>query len=675
MDNQQHQLLHDSSRRETAVGYYGPASHSRDWDNKWETNTAITANTSLHSGSIDLDLNLVGKNSSPSNSMTGGRGSKRIICPDEDFFFRYRMDAGFIVSTIVSICALISPIIMIILPRVNSLKWNVSEPGPECDGILISFTCKLLLLSLATWLLFVRKPRAAYPGTLIYRAVILVLIFVLLLCYWLFYSIRASERKLADYDLPFKDLLLSYPVPLVENLLWIHYLAVILMEIRHHRKEYYIKVIRSPDGVSKSYSIGSFSIQRTAVWVLEKYYTEFPIYNPHLDVISSSKKKDKSSGDRINVFSDSLTTTQGTPGNRGSDEINGGVKYYDIDGMNLMNHNQQQQQQQQQQQGYQNINSSTPNSNITQFSQQNQANGGLVSGSNVGIVMPSSPRSTRFQLNQSANLMSGGSNSIYSLTRNNHHQSNHLSSKKSHSVVGVETSKRGSSSRSSSSHHHHHHRSSRSGSRDRDHSHHRHHRDRSREREREHLNDKFHEEFEFEKKVKKRRMRLVSSAEEAFTHIKLVGDNETQGGAITMNPHETAQAIFPSMARPLQKYLRVTRQQQRHTLSSILDHLSTAMKYGLSAKTFLEKYLSTTPVLNDDNEANKTEDFGDKTWGLVSDVLVSRSIRDGTIFMLRQGDVSLLVTISSLPFFHLREEVIDPTINRYVFRLNSETSV
>jgi hypothetical protein len=535
----------DSNRvSAAAVGYYGPASQTRDWsrDDRWETNTAITANTSLHSGSIDMDLNLAGKNSSSSGSPTGL--SKRRLCPEDDFTLRYRMDSGFIVSAFVSLCAFISPIIMIILPRLNSFKWNVSTPGPECDGILISFCCKLLLLVLASWLLFVRKPRASFPGILIYRAVVVGLVFLLLLSYWLFYSIRASERRLADYELPFKDLLLSYPVPLVENLLWVHYLAVILMEIRHARPEYHIKIVRSPDGIARSYTIGSLSIQRTAVWVLEKYYTEFPIYNPHLDVFPSTNKKKvsgKSSEKRINVLSDSMTTSQGTPGNRNLDsDLNGGVKYYDIDGMNLMNHNQRNQQlQQQQHHGYHNINSSTPNSSNTPFFQQNQPNG-IVAG-NVGIVMPSSPRSTRGLLNQSGgnnnDSMLGGSNSIYSLPRNNHHhQSNHLSSKKSHSVVGVETSsRRGTSSRSSSSHHHRSDR--RSGSRDRgrekerDHHHHNHHRDRSREQERDH--DRLYEEFEFERKVKKRRARLVSSAEEAFTHIKLVGETDTQGMSFT----------------------------------------------------------------------------------------------------------------------------------------------
>jgi Strabismus protein. len=51
------------------------------------------------------------------------------------------------------------------------------------------------------------------------------------------------------------------------------------------------QVTRSPDGDSKSYAIGQLSIQRAAVWVLQKYYTEFSIYNPYLEKLPVSKSK------------------------------------------------------------------------------------------------------------------------------------------------------------------------------------------------------------------------------------------------------------------------------------------------------------------------------------------------------------------------------------------------
>jgi vang-like len=64
-----------------------------------------------------------------------------------------------------------------------------------------------------------------------------------------------------------------------------------------------------------------------------------------------------------------------------------------------------------------------------------------------------------------------------------------------------------------------------------------------------------------------------------------------------MESYEAAQAIFPTLSRPLQKYLRSTRQQPRHTMESILQHLSNCLSYDMSPKAFLEKYLVTSPVL------------------------------------------------------------------------------
>lgn len=64
-----------------------------------------------------------------------------------------------------------------------------------------------------------------------------------------------------------------------------------------------------------------------------------------------------------------------------------------------------------------------------------------------------------------------------------------------------------------------------------------------------------------------------------------------------MDPYEAAQAVFPTIARSLQKYLRVTRQQPRHTVESILSHLALCLTHDASPKAFLEPYLSASPVL------------------------------------------------------------------------------
>jgi vang-like len=105
-------------------------------------------------------------------------------------------------------------------------------------------------------------------------------------------------------------------------------------------------------------------------------------------------------------------------------------------------------------------------------------------------------------------------------------------------------------------------------------------------------------------------------------------------------------------------------------MQSILDHLALCLGFDMSPKAFLEKYLISSPVLQNDNERKSLQ-----TWSLVCDILLSRSIESGTVFMLRQGDVSLLVSVHQLPHFNIVEEVIDPKSNKFVFRLNSETSV
>ena len=85
---------------------------------------------------------------------------------------------------------------------------------------------------------------------------------------------------------------------------------------------FYIKIVRSPDGESRSYAIGQLSIQRAAVWVLEKYYTDFPIYNPYLEQLPSSPRM-----------------TNGKMNNRGGQPMSmqqqqqNNFKYYDVDGL------------------------------------------------------------------------------------------------------------------------------------------------------------------------------------------------------------------------------------------------------------------------------------------------------------------------------------------------------
>lgn len=200
-----------------------------------------------------------------------------------------------------------------ISPTVNAQRrLQLLACGAECKGLLVSLAFKLVLLAAGAWAVFLRRPQATMPRIFLFRAVVLVLVLVSTFAFWLFYIVQVTEGAIASAtgeDLVEYRGLVSYASTFTDTLLFIHYLAVVLIEIRHLQPTYYIKIVRSPDGESKAYSIGQLSIQRAAVWVLEKYYTDFPIYNPYLERFPVSKSSRKGGG--------------GTS-----------FKFYDVDGIN-----------------------------------------------------------------------------------------------------------------------------------------------------------------------------------------------------------------------------------------------------------------------------------------------------------------------------------------------------
>ena len=64
-----------------------------------------------------------------------------------------------------------------------------------------------------------------------------------------------------------------------------------------------------------------------------------------------------------------------------------------------------------------------------------------------------------------------------------------------------------------------------------------------------------------------------------------------------------------------------------------------------------------------------------QSWALICETLLSRNIKPGVVFQLRQGDVSLLCEVHALPHLNLTEEVIDPRFNKFLLRMNPETPV
>lgn len=241
-----------------------------------------------------------------------------------------------------------------------------------------------------------------------------------------------------------------FALSFVDALLYIHYLAVILIEIRHLQPQLHVKVVRSPDGQSRYYNIGQLSIQRSAVWILERYYQDFPIYNPHLDVVPSKSRSGRDHRDRSTEKRHKGTIISNGNGNDPGSVLSPApvLKYYDVEG----------------------ISTSTPNGFVRGV--PGQQGFGYAS---VNMNSLSRSHAPGMDNNAGNQMTLGGELDIQKNTSAN-------------------ASTGGRRNRSSSRHRHH--------------------------------NDRFYEEHEYERRVKKRRARLLTSAEEAFTHIRRVGENE-----------------------------------------------------------------------------------------------------------------------------------------------------
>uniref|UniRef100_A0A3Q2NVZ0 Vang-like protein n=1 Tax=Fundulus heteroclitus TaxID=8078 RepID=A0A3Q2NVZ0_FUNHE len=245
-----------------------------DRDDNWGETTTVVTGTSEHSLSNE-DLTRVTKDLEESTPLE----CKRFIGP--------------VLGGCLSFFALITPLAFLVLPQV--LWRDVLEPcGTPCEGLYVSLAFKLLVLLISSWALFLRPPRATLPRFFVFRCLLMVLVFLFVASYWLFYGVRVLEPRERDYRG-----IVEYAASLVDALLFIQYLALVLLEVRHLQPAFCLKVVRSTDGASKFYNVGHLSIQRAAVWVLDRYYSDFSVYNPAVVNLPKSILSKKMTGFKV----------------------------------------------------------------------------------------------------------------------------------------------------------------------------------------------------------------------------------------------------------------------------------------------------------------------------------------------------------------------------------------
>lgn len=198
-------------------------------DNWGETTTAITG-TSEHSISQE-DIARITKDVDD-----GGLDCTRHL--------------GIAIAAVLGVLVFLSPVAFMVLPQVL-WREKLDPCGTVCEGLFISVAFKLLILLIGTWALFFRKPKAQMPRVFVFRALLMVLIFVFVVSYWLFYGVRILDSRDPNYQG-----IVQYAVSLVDALLFIHYLAIVLLELRQLQPMFTVKVTRSTDGESHFYSVG-----------------------------------------------------------------------------------------------------------------------------------------------------------------------------------------------------------------------------------------------------------------------------------------------------------------------------------------------------------------------------------------------------------------------------------
>lgn len=105
-------------------------------------------------------------------------------------------------------------------------------------------------------------------------------------------------------------------------------------------------------------------------------------------------------------------------------------------------------------------------------------------------------------------------------------------------------------------------------------------------------NELMYAEADYERRLQRRRYRLLACTEEVFAHVQAYNANNSNPRVSPMDPKTAAQAVFGGISRPLNRYLRFTRQQKYHDKDTIVEHLERCLAYRFSARTFLQRFFS-----------------------------------------------------------------------------------
>ncbi|KAI6176607.1 Strabismus domain containing protein [Aphelenchoides bicaudatus] len=166
-------------------------------------------------------------------------------------------------------------------------------------------------------------------------------------------------------------------------------------------------------------------------------------------------------------------------------------------------------------------------------------------------------------------------------------------------------------------------------------------------------NELFGQEGDKERRIGKKRYRLIAATEEAFAQVNSINDEFVQRNSPPIRPQMAVKAVMGAISKPLNRFLKSTLKQTILPPQSIMEHLEFCYQNGLSARVFLSHIFQKTPTIK--------ESVGTSKWGIASNQRASASLQHGQQFILRcycnvDVGVQLVCSVSEFGFYNLMEE-------------------
>ena len=213
-------------------------------DDNWGETTTITCNggnedTLTNNNDTSLQLHDNNPNENNPHIIKNYNQNKKLSLTISQF-----------IIYLLCLIAFISPIFFLLIPYTL-----ISSDGIIIDDYspILTIIFKLIFLLFSTILLFYRRRNTTYlPRIHIHKTCLIIILLILLFVYWFYYIYKLLQSKFDKYQR-----ILSMTSTYEDLLLFLLIITVFILEVKWLYPKWIVKVVRSPDGQTRQYTIGN----------------------------------------------------------------------------------------------------------------------------------------------------------------------------------------------------------------------------------------------------------------------------------------------------------------------------------------------------------------------------------------------------------------------------------